>query len=1386
MKAKILLAIIILTLVSAAAAAQLDPAPTVSIIAIPGTSVTSSVTIRATARDSGVAAGISQLDIYANNNVIASKNCGYSTSCILSKPVTSTTAKNETYYAIAYDRSQNTQSSSITVTFRGVNTPPNMSALANRTINEDSGFNANLTDLWAYVTDTWTNSSNLTYTLVGQTNVSVANCSITNNRWINCNTTTRDAYGFSIISVQATDGQLTKVGNFTLFVAPINDAPVFNTTIPAITFAEDTNYTFNISDYALDVDSPKFNLTFTNTANGNLTVQYTLAGNLTQALLIPAANFNGNFTINFTAYDGENYSNASNNVLVTITPVNDRPYFSATDIPPVGAWKDLPFSYQFNASDIDAGDILTLYDNTSLFNIDLTSGWANFTANSTGNHQILITVCDDSGAVDNCTNMTWNFTIYTYPPMWFSNINVTPASPATYTENATYNFTVLAGITIALNIPLTQNSTMDAVWLEFNGTNYTAANPTGSQYYVNLSRIAAGSYAYRWHGNFTNGLQYNTTWYNYTINKAIPSMGLTFPPGPIITYGSPANVSCSVNTNQTVPILSRNGTVVSNPDMTILGAGTYNYTCFVNATQNYTAVSIGAMHTIHPATVTLNLTLQTPITYGTLSNVTCNASPSAVTPTLIRNGVTLIGTTDNSNLTPGTYNYTCVYNATQNYTGANITKQLIVNKAMPNMSLFINGSSSNIHLTNATIIQISGRIYTPSSGTVNLYINNTFATASVFGGTPVIFYNATDTVPVSLTYIGTTNYLPRNITYWILFPTTLRKINMNPSPGSTINTSFTLSFNTNLNTSCRWSLTDQAYVNMTNNFATTGQTSHSGTISGLSLGPDTVHIACQSETAINNTDLNYNVQNIIEQGSTLINGAIANHSILYSTAVSNSTLQSVNATHSVINGSTLNNCLVVNSTVKNYAGSNCVITNSFVDPPNPGSDLTGSTITGNSRIMNSNVTYSNVSSSNITNSNVNNSGITNSEIESSTMDYCILTNSDISGSVTCINSTVTNSQLYNLTTTNAVIINGTIINGTVTYNGTNYTNGTILSIVNLPPTAAFTYSPSTPRRNRNTNFNAGSSSDLNTGDTLTYFWDFGDGTNGTGVTATHKYTTTGTRTVTLTVTDSNGLIDNTTRTFNVAAPVTTVVNGGGGGGGGGSSYYASRNWHIDLDSRSLEIITMSRTDTAVITLENKTYTFRMTGVDRNGANFTISSWPYSLVNYEIEKVDLDNDGISEIRIILLNNYFTRAQLRFDKFEEIMSTGILPANTTISTTTIPEFDAGTEPIDFPEDATVIQPAEEKIKLDKNETGKETTVEETEQESWLKKLINTIYSWAGKISNPLEKESKTPTTVSQTSAKFSDLLKNKEIIGIGITLAIVIAGLIVYFLFSLIFV
>ncbi len=1345
---KVLPFVVILLVSAAFAAAQSsDPAPTVGITAQPGTLVWNSVTIRVSASDSWPNAAISHIDFYVNGTFTSTHNCGFASSCIYTTSRLSGVQKNETYYAIVHDLSNSVQTQNLTVTFRGPNRPPNLSALPNISINEDSGNNVNLTDLHAVVTDDWTNSSNLVYTLAGQSNTTVANCTITGNQYIDCTTVTQDAFGTSVITVTASDGQLTGTGNFTLIVAPVNDAPVFNATIPAITFVEDTTYVFNISDYFYDLDDQPANIIYQHSNVLNMTIgyQFNLGTNKTEAVLIPAGNFTGVLTINFTAFDGQNYSAPSNNVVITITPVNDRPFFTS-GTPPAGAWNTLPFNYQFNASDVDTIDTLTFYDNTTLFNIDFTSGWVNFTPTNLSNNTILITVCDDSGAVDNCTNITWNFNIYLHPPITFSNIYANPVSPATYSPpNATYTFSVTPVIHINMNNPIPQCSVKDKTWLEFNGTNYTAGrNTTTHQDFVNFTSLPAGNYTFRWHANYTNGLQYNSNWYNYTIDRASPGLMLNIPMG--LTYGTIANVSCTINTTQVTPVLTRNGTVVSNPDSTLLGAGTYAYVCSVPQTQNYTAGNSTGTLTISPAQVTVNLNLQSPITYGTAANVTCNASPAAVTPTLTRNGAALAGLTDTSVLGAGTYNYACYYNATQNYTGDSKTQQLVVNKAQAIVNLTLNGTDGDISLpVNGSVINVTGTPITPAGGYVELYINGTLA-ASGNGAQSVMYnFSAGGTYPVQFVFNATQNYTGSSETHYVVVGSALAKININPVSGSNINgTSFTLSFNTNLNTSCRWSLTDQAYTAMTNDFATTGQTNHSGTITGINiLGTQNVFISCINETATTNTDLTYNVQNIIAQGSTLINGASANNSILYSTSVDNSTLQSVNATGSTIRGSILTNCVVINSTVKNYQGSNCIIINSFVDPPNPGSDLTGSIITGNSRVMNSNVTYSTVTSSNITNSNVNNSQITNSEIISSNVDSCTSTGSQLSGGVVCTNSTVTGSILYNVTLINAIVNNGVLTSGTLIYNGTNYTappNQNIANITNLPPNGAFTYT----RSNLRINLNAGSSSDPNPGDTLTYFWDFGDGTNTTIASATtsHTFVSAGTYNVTLTAIDNQGASDPTPDiqqiTVTAGGGTTPPRRTGGGGGGGGSSAYA-RTWKIDLDERSPDIRTLSRLDKAVITLNNKTYTLRMDGIDRGHINFTLKDIPYSFINYEIKKMDFDSDGISDLRIIILNNYYTRAQLRFDKFAEAMGT------------TAPPFMFSNLSFGM-EDNT-------------------TDVQDGTPDSIITRTIT-------------DEQNKTPTnaTAGSTEGWLDRIPKDSQTIGIGITVGVVIAGLIVYFVIS----
>jgi glucose/arabinose dehydrogenase len=96
---------------------------------------------------------------------------------------------------------------------------------------------------------------------------------------------------------------------------------------------------------------------------------------------------------------------------------------------------------------------------------------------------------------------------------------------------------------------------------------------------------------------------------------------------------------------------------------------------------------------------------------------------------------------------------------------------------------------------------------------------------------------------------------------------------------------------------------------------------------------------------------------------------------------------------------------------------------------------------------------------------------------------------------------------------------------------TNYTNGGEIHRVdftgtaNRAPTAKVTASPTSGPVPLTVNFDGGGSTDPDTGDTLTYTWNFGDGTAAVTTaspTISHNYSTAGTRTASLVVTDNHG------------------------------------------------------------------------------------------------------------------------------------------------------------------------------------------------------------------------------------------------------------------------
>ncbi len=279
-------------------------------------------------------------------------------------------------------------------------------------------------------------------------------------------------------------------------------------------------------------------------------------------------------------------------------------------------------SVYFNGSTIGswifAGNI-----SNSTFSSNATSAWANGTITIpssasllNGNATINVTILDNSNNLG--MNDSFVVDIDTGAPLW-SNNATSPGSDIGYFPGRTYKF----NITLA-----DQPFGVDYVFLEFNGTNYTASRVAGTVYSgnwtANITDLAANStaigYRFRWHTNDTLG-QWNTTdLWNYTIYKntsAIATLEVNttvWERGTALNITAYSTISASINTtiyanitstaNQFInltalaykPYASGNQNItVSNSGMSL---GKYNITANTTTNENYTANSSVAMITI--------------------------------------------------------------------------------------------------------------------------------------------------------------------------------------------------------------------------------------------------------------------------------------------------------------------------------------------------------------------------------------------------------------------------------------------------------------------------------------------------------------------------------------------------------------------------------------------------------------------------------------------------------------------------------------------------------------------------------------------------------------------------------------------------------------------
>lgn len=572
--------------------------------------------------------------------------------------------------------------------------------------------------------------------------------------------------------------------NVTLLL-PLNNTITQNTSLNFTFNTSDDNQTDNCSIY-LDAI-----LNQTNTTLSNGVHNFTITG-IDEGVhnwSVSCTDVNGNTNTSQTFF----FTTDLTGPVVELLTINNAQFNTNT------------FNLSFNTT-----DALSSVVNCSLF-INATLDQSDNTITQTVEQNFSVTRADgvynwSVSCVDNATNkglsVLRTFEVDATAPT-FSNDVQNPLSSSTYTTGPwEFNITV-------------SDAHIDTVILEINGTNYTgtinADNVT-----VLLPNLGAGSYVYTWYANDTFGNKNKTSstysilqavpdlnltlngnyndlsvtygtlttanatstvitpslllndslvtnphiatlaagTYNYTatfagnqnysarnvsriltVNRASSSCSLLLNPASPQVYTTALNASCSCTSPENSALLERNSTDVTseNNQLVVLAAGTYNYSCSVAQSQNYTAAQNQSFYTINRATPALAIASQpgTSFTYGVQSNVSCSANTNQVSPQFFLNG-TAIASPHVTTLAAGSYNYTCNSSQTQNYTAHSVEQIITVSKATPSVTLQLSPSSSLITSSPPTnyYLETWGAqcSVTPSSLPVQLLINSTVVT----------------------------------------------------------------------------------------------------------------------------------------------------------------------------------------------------------------------------------------------------------------------------------------------------------------------------------------------------------------------------------------------------------------------------------------------------------------------------------------------------------------------------------------------------------------------------------------------------------------------------------------------------------------------------------
>jgi len=521
--------------------------------------------------------------------------------------------------------------------------------------------------------------------------------------------------------------------NYTATTAGSSSYNAANATL----FANVTKATNNVNVYINGTEgnlsyvfSPTFSLTITsNATNGTPSIYLngTLVANPYSGVLGV-----GYYNITVNSTDNQNWTDSTKTFFVNVTKASNNINLYLNNAQANISYVFSQILYLNSSANATNGTVSLYLNGTLISNPNSTIlgvGYWNYTANSTD-------------------NQNWTGNSITL----FANVSKTNTTTTISSQNG-WNFTY----GIQTNISCVASNPEVLVILYQNGTQVN--NSTGGTVWYNTT-LGVNTYFFECNAsasqNYSSGTSNNTL----NITKVLNNINLYL-------NGSQSNISyvydplfaLNVSSNSTngTPSLYRNGTLISNPNSTILAAGYYNFTANSSNNQNWTGQIISYFANVSKATPTISLSSQGGWSFlnGTLTNVSCSISTNQSFFALYFNGTQVANSTangsilwDNQTIANGNYTYWCNSTESENYTAASATNVMRIASNLS--SLFTQGNSAE---TQSAIAELNQNV----SWYVNIYVNgsgvcNYTVLRPDITGVFVVYNNSSGVVTTSGTY----------------------------------------------------------------------------------------------------------------------------------------------------------------------------------------------------------------------------------------------------------------------------------------------------------------------------------------------------------------------------------------------------------------------------------------------------------------------------------------------------------------------------------------------------------------------------------------------------------------------------------------------------------